>query len=170
MQQESAALTLTTISPEGTEAIGAALGSLLQAGDCVTLSGELGGGKTCFTRGVVRGAVPSAADQVASPTFAIMNEYQGPLPIYHYDCYRLRGADDAIEMGLEEHLYVSGICLIEWPERVQGILPAERLEVSFSYTGESSRRLTLVPHGARAGKLVEKLASMQESLKKFLSV
>lgn len=170
MQQESTVLTLTTTAPAGTEALGAALGSLLQAGDCVTLSGELGGGKTCFTRGVVRGAAPAVADQVASPTFAILNEYPGTLPIYHYDCYRLRGADDAIEMGLEEHLYANGICLIEWPERVQGILPNERLEVGFSYTGESSRDITFTGHGSRAGKLVEKLASMQESLKKFLSV
>ncbi len=170
MHQEPVVLTLISNSPEATEALGAALGGLLQAGDCVTLSGELGGGKTCFTRGVVRGAAPAAVDQVASPTFAILNEYPGPLPIYHYDCYRLRGGDDAIEMGLEEHLYAGGFCLIEWPERVQAILPADRLEVGFSYTGESSRTITFVPHGDRFEKLVEKLASMQESLKKFLSV
>lgn len=170
MQQDAATLILETTSAEQTEKVGAALGRLLGAGDVITLSGELGGGKTCFTRGVVAGAAPGSAEQVASPTFAILNEYPGAVPIHHYDCYRLRGCDDAVELGLEDHLQGNGICLIEWPERIHAILPEDHLEVLFAYTGETNRCLSFVPHGLRASQLVNGLSTLQESLKKILSV
>ena len=148
---------IETISPEQTETLGQHLGRLLAPGDIVTLSGELGGGKTCFVRGIVAGAAPASAEMVASPTFAILNEYPGPPLILHYDCYRLRGADDAVELGLEDHLYGTGICLIEWPDRIQEILPENRLDILFEYAGDTRRRILFRPNGLNALKQIKSL-------------
>lgn len=152
-------LSLETTSPEETEFLGRQLGQLLDEGDIITLSGELGGGKTCFVRGIVSGAAPVALDMVASPTFAILNEYPGSPPIFHYDCYRLRGSDDAIELGLEDHLFGKGICLIEWPDRIEGLLPPDRLEIRFEYQGETTRRISIQPFGERMADITKKLES-----------
>lgn len=152
-----AVLALETCSPDETELLGARLGSQLHAGDLITLSGELGGGKTCFVRGVVRGASPGTADQVASPTYALLHQYGDSVPIYHYDCYRLRGGDDALEIGLIDHLTGDGICLVEWPERISSELPAERLEIRFEHINDRCRRISLLPHGVRAHELAAKL-------------
>lgn len=154
-----------TTSPAETEAVGAALGRLLGAGDIVTLSGELGGGKTCFVRGVVAGASPEAAALVASPTFAILNEYPGAVPIMHYDCYRLRGADDAAELGLLDHLGRDAVCLLEWPERIPGVISGDYLAIAFQWLGEERRRIILSAHGVRSGAL---LASLRGGHKKKL--
>lgn len=150
-------LLIETHSADETEQLGARLGSRLRSGDVITLSGELGGGKTCFVRGLVRGAYPASTDQVASPTYTLMHQYGGPTPIYHYDCYRLRGSDDALEIGLLEQLAGDGICLVEWPERISGELPAERLEIRFEHAGGDSRRITFLPHGLHADQLVTQL-------------
>ena len=157
-----------TNSPEQTEQLGKELGQLLESGDLITLSGELGGGKTCFVRGIVAGSSPSALDMVASPTFAILNEYPGGIPIYHYDCYRLRGSDDAIELGLEEHLLGTGICLVEWPDRIRDLLPPERLDIIFEYCGDSIRQISIIPLGTRGAELVKKLESIDNHGKKEL--
>lgn len=146
-------------SPARTEALGRALGRLLKPGDLVALSGELGGGKTCFVRGIVAALAPQAADLVASPTYALMHEYPGEVPIYHFDCYRLRGGDDAFELGMQEQFQGSGICLLEWPERIGEELPAQRLEVLFEHGGDDLRRITLTPHGQRARRLLEQLGT-----------
>lgn len=134
------------------------MGRLLAPGDVVTLSGELGGGKTCFVRGVVRSLAPECADQVASPTYALMHEYGGArVTVYHFDCYRLHGSDDAVELGMPDYLRGNGICLLEWPERIGDDLPAERLEIRFDHGGDDLRRITLTPHGSRAHDLVIQL-------------
>ncbi len=146
-----------TRSPEETEQLGARLGAQLTAGDLITLAGPLGGGKTCFVRGLVYGAAPDCADQVASPTYALLHQYPGHPPIYHLDCYRLRGADDARESGLLDILSGDGICLVEWPERIAAELPAERLEIRFDHLTESCRRISLFPHGRHARALAEQL-------------
>lgn len=153
-QGQGAELIVETDSPEATEGVGAELGKLLAAGDVVALSGELGGGKTCFVRGVVAGASPAAAAMVASPTFAILNEYPGPVPILHYDCYRLRGADDAQELGLLDHLGGSCICLLEWPERIPGVIPDDHLAISFQWLDEERRRIVLCANGERSGLIL----------------
>jgi tRNA threonylcarbamoyladenosine biosynthesis protein TsaE len=150
-------------------ALGTELGKLLAAGDVVTLTGELGGGKTCFVRGIVAGAAPQYLDLVASPTFAILNEYPAVPPIHHYDCYRLRGCDDAVELGLEEHLHGNGICLIEWPDRILALLPPSRLELGFSYVDATIRRISLFAHGTRLQLLLAQLATHCDTSKKPLS-
>jgi len=160
MQQHIDPLVIETNSPNLTEALGTKLGQLLGPGDVVTLSGELGGGKTCFVRGIVAGISPASSGLVASPTFAILHEYPGQPPVFHYDCFRLRGCDDASELGLEDHLYGGGICLIEWPDRIADVLPANRVEVMFEYSGDSQRCITFQPHGARAIRQVVQLAVM----------
>jgi len=160
MQQIETPLVIETTSPDQTETLGTKLGRLLDPGDVVTLSGELGGGKTCFVRGVVAGIAPTCSGLVASPTFAILNEYPGQPSVFHYDCYRLRGCDDALELGLEDHLYGNGICLIEWPDRITEVLPENRIEIMFEYTGDMRRRIIFLPHGARAIRQVVQLAAM----------
>jgi tRNA threonylcarbamoyladenosine biosynthesis protein TsaE len=95
-------LQITTGSSGETEAVGIAIGSLLTPGAFLALQGELGGGKTCLTRGVVAALAPQSAQLVASPTYAIMNCYPGNIPVYHFDFYRLAGDDDVAELGFEE--------------------------------------------------------------------
>ncbi len=168
MQEQATSFTAKTESAEQTEQLGRQLGLLLEAGAVVTLAGELGGGKTCFVRGIVAGAAPESLQMVASPTFAILNEYPGPCALLHYDCYRLRGCDDAIELGLEDHLHGSGICLIEWPERIRAILPANRIEVSFEYIDDHRRRILLIPHGPDAVATIKQLAATVGSCEKNL--
>lgn len=158
-------LTVETDSPEETEAVGGELGKLLTDGDVVTLSGELGGGKTCFVRGVVAGASPAAAAMVASPTFAILNEYPGTVPLLHYDCYRLQGADDALELGLLDHLGGSCICLLEWPERISGVIPEDHLAISFQWLDEQKRRITIQSRGERSAQI---LSILRNNSKKSL--
>lgn len=143
-------ITFKTDSPGETEAVGARLGMLLEAGDIVTLSGELGGGKTCFARGIVSAAAPESTKMVASPTFAILNEYPGSTPIMHYDCYRLRGSDDALELGLLDHLGGPCICLLEWPERIPGVITEDHLEIRFRWLDEEQREITFSSHGDRS--------------------
>ena len=162
-------LVVVTDSPEQTEAVGNSLGKLLEPGDVVTLSGELGGGKTCFVRGVVATLAPAGKELVASPTFAILNEYPGQPPVLHYDCYRLRGSDDAVESGIEEQLCGDTVCLIEWPERIAAVLPDDRLEVLFEYAGDTRRCITFLSHGCRGAKLLAQLAAIADSCKKPLS-
>ena len=153
-------LEFRTCSPAETETLGARLGSQLRSGDMITLSGELGGGKTCLVRGIVKGAAPASADQVASPTYALLHQYGDRPPIYHFDCYRLRGADDALEIGLTDLLSGDGICLVEWPERVTSELPPDRLEITLEHIDDSCRRICLLAHGNRARELLSLLSQV----------
>ncbi|REL24557.1 tRNA (adenosine(37)-N6)-threonylcarbamoyltransferase complex ATPase subunit type 1 TsaE [Rhodohalobacter sp. SW132] len=94
------------------------------SGDTICLKGELGAGKTHFVKGFVQ-AFGLTPDVVTSPTFSIINEYNGDLPVYHFDCYRLEHVQEALEIGAEEYLYGDGVSIIEWPERIEPILPAD---------------------------------------------
>jgi tRNA threonylcarbamoyladenosine biosynthesis protein TsaE len=136
-----------TNSPEETEALGRHLGALLGPGDFLALRGDLGGGKTCFTRGVVQAVAPESAHLVASPTFAIMNHYPGRLPVYHFDFYRMAAEDDITDLGFMDYLYGEGVCIVEWSERLESLLPADHLRVTFHYAGDDSRRITVETRG-----------------------
>ena len=132
----------------GLNDLGRSLGELALPGDVITLEGPLGVGKTTLTQAIAAGlAVPS--DQfVTSPTFGIIHEHQGRLPLYHLDLYRLGGGEEELlELGIEEYLYGEGICVIEWPGRLGGLIPKRRLEMELEFHGESGRRLTLTAHG-----------------------
>ena len=128
-----------TNSPEETEKIGEKLAKALPAGTILAYRGDLGAGKTAFTRGLARGL--GANEPVTSPTYTIVNEYlSGRLPLFHFDMYRLRSADDLFDIGWEDYLDRNGICAVEWSENV-----AEAMEdavfITIQKTGENSRRI-----------------------------
>ena len=129
-----------TSSEEETTAIGERLGSTLRAGDVLLLYGDLGAGKTAFTRGLARG-LGASADDVTSPTFTLVQEYPGRLTLFHVDLYRLeeREVDD---LGLEELILGDGVVAIEWAERWRG-RPDDVIEVRFEHAGEDRRRVTI---------------------------
>lgn len=136
-----------SISPEETAALAARIAAWLRAGDTLCLRGDLGAGKTTFTRALV--AALGSAAPVSSPTFTLIHEYPGGrLPVYHADAYRLRGPRDVPDTGLEEYMgRGDGVTVIEWPERIEEALPADRLDITLEDTGEESRRITLTPRG-----------------------
>jgi len=138
---------LISRSAARTEAIGRAVGSLLRAGSFLALYGDLGGGKTCFTRGVVAELTPGSAHLVASPTYAIMNEYPGPLPVYHFDFYRLGSGDEIAELGFDDYFDGSGVCIAEWSERLGTALPPAHLAITFIHDGGDCRRIALEARG-----------------------
>lgn len=144
-------------SQQTTEELGSKLGQLLTKGSFVSLFGGLGGGKTCFVRGVVEAAAPESAHLVASPTFAIMNEYPGPLPVYHFDMYRLSGSCEIIELGFDDYFHGSGICIIEWSERLGELLPPDRLSITFEQLGDDQRTITIEAYGPIAGNQLQQL-------------
>ena len=136
-----------TRSEAETRRLGQRLGGSLRAGDTVLLSGELGAGKSVLARGIARGMGVRGA--MPSPTFTLMAVYRGArFPVYHMDLYRLEGASDLYESGLEEYVGGDGVALIEWPERAAEALPARHLAAELDYTeGGLSRRIRLTPRG-----------------------
>ena len=147
-------LTFITSSVEETIALGERLGKLASAGDFIALTGELGSGKTHFVQGVAVGLGVSAAVRVTSPTYTLMNSYAGRFPLYHFDLYRLAGDQDVAELGFEEYFYGTGVCIVEWAERLRDLLPGDRMSVTFNYLDEYVRSIAFEPRGARYEKLV----------------
>ena len=134
-------MTYTTHSPAETEAIGAALGKHLDPGTVIAYRGDLGAGKTAFTRGLARGL--GYRDPVTSPTYTIVNEYLGGrLPLFHFDMYRLRSSEDLWDIGWEDYLDRGGVCAVEWSENVEDALE-DALTVTIEKLGEDSRRITV---------------------------
>jgi tRNA threonylcarbamoyladenosine biosynthesis protein TsaE len=130
-----------TNSPQETEALGQKLGQKLPAGTVIAYRGDLGAGKTAFTRGLARGL--GIQDPVTSPTYTIVNEYLGGrVPLFHFDMYRLHSADDLFDIGWDDYLERQGICAVEWSENVAEALE-EPLVVTICKTGEESRKITL---------------------------
>ena len=137
-----------TNSPEQTEAIGFGLGQRLTAGTVIAYEGDLGAGKTAFTRGLARGL--GAGEPVTSPTYTIVNEYlSGRLPLFHFDMYRLRSADDLWGIGWDDYLDRGGICAVEWSENVKEALE-DPIRVIIEKTGNESRRITILGGDAYA--------------------
>ena len=130
-----------TNSPAETEAIGAALGNIINPGTVIAYRGDLGAGKTAFTRGLARGL--GCTDLVTSPTYTIVNEYlSGRLPLFHFDMYRLGSADDLWDIGWEDYLDRNGVCAVEWSENVEDAMEGA-ISVTIEKLGEDSRRITL---------------------------
>ena len=130
-----------THSPEETEALGEKLAKLLNPGDILAYRGDLGAGKTAFTRGLARGL--DSREQVTSPTYTIVNEYLGGrLPLFHFDMYRLRCADDLFDIGWDDYLERGGICAVEWSENVWEAME-DPITVTIEKLGESSRKITI---------------------------
>ena len=130
-----------TGSPEETEAVGAALGRVLTPGSVVAYRGDLGAGKTAFTRGLARGL--GCTDTVTSPTYTIVNEYlSGRIPLSHFDTYRLRSSDDLWDIGWEDYLERGGVCAVEWSENVADAME-NAVTVNLEKLGENTRRITI---------------------------
>ena len=123
---------------------GEKLGSRLAPGAVVALYGDLGAGKTAFTRGLAAGLGIKA--NVSSPTFTIVNEYPGNIPLFHFDMYRLESEQELFEIGWEDYLDRGGVCAVEWSEKIPGAFPPETITVRLENLGENSRRLE-IKHG-----------------------
>ena len=131
----------TTNSPVETEAIGAALGKILPPGSVIAYRGDLGAGKTAFTRGLARGL--GCKEIVTSPTYTIVNEYLGGrIPLFHFDMYRLRSSDDLFDIGWEDYLARGGICAVEWSENVADAME-DAVTITIEKLGEDSRQITI---------------------------
>ncbi len=131
----------TTHSPKETEAVGTALGRILRPGTVIAYLGDLGAGKTAFTRGLARGL--GATDLVTSPTYTIVNEYlSGRIPLFHFDMYRLASSDDLWDIGWEDYLDRGGVCAVEWSENVADALE-NAVTVDIQKTGEDTRKITI---------------------------
>jgi tRNA threonylcarbamoyladenosine biosynthesis protein TsaE len=147
-----------TASPQGTLGMGKKLGERLTAGSIIAMSGELGCGKTLLTRGICDGlGVPLR--QVSSPTFVLVNEYRGRLPVFHMDLYRLGTIDDGFEIGIMDYFHraESGVMIIEWAEKMISLLPNDMLRVEFDILSDRKRKIKFTSKGHKFDIAVKKL-------------
>ncbi len=144
---------IRTTSVEATIALGERLGRVAAAGDLVCLWGELGAGKTQLAKGIGRGLAIDVT--ITSPTFILMNEYPGRMPLFHVDLYRLADAGDALAGGVIDDRQADGLTVVEWPERMGGVLPAARLDVRIGGHGEDARDIDIVAGDATYQRYVE---------------
>jgi tRNA threonylcarbamoyladenosine biosynthesis protein TsaE len=152
-------LAVTSPSADATQRLGEQLGALLQAGDIVCLYGELGSGKTVLARGLARGLGVGREATIRSPSFVLIHRYEGRVPVYHADLYRLEGPADVEDIGLRECLGGDGVAVIEWADKLAASLPAERLDVTLRHAGGDTRCIALHALGARYAQV---LAQWQE--------
>ncbi len=134
-------ITLHTL--EQTERLGELLGTYAQPGDIICLNGDLGAGKTTLAQSIARGLKVPDNEYVSSPSFAVMHEYCGRIPMYHMDFYRLSGSAEVEDMGLDEYFEGAGLCVVEWSVRAADILPAEKLSLDFKLGRDLSREVTI---------------------------
>jgi tRNA threonylcarbamoyladenosine biosynthesis protein TsaE len=136
-----AVTSLTATTPEQTATAGEALGRTLGPGDVVALYGELGTGKTCFVQGLVRGL--GVTTQATSPTFVLVNEYRGRLPVHHVDAYRTGGLAELMDLGLLDLIGGDGVTLLEWADRAEPLLPSRAVRVRIEGLGDEPRAVTI---------------------------
>jgi tRNA threonylcarbamoyladenosine biosynthesis protein TsaE len=151
------AWTVISNSSRRTVSWGRKLGKFVQGGEIIGLVGELGTGKTTFVRGFAAGAGVGKDAWVRSPTFTLINEYQGRLPVYHIDLYRIGRAEEIDALNLRDYLYATGVSLIEWFEYLPAGEVDEYLEIKMAHSGRAGRELTFVAHGERYEELLAKL-------------
>lgn len=140
-----------------TIAFGVTLGELLSRGHVVALVGELGAGKTTLVKGIAQGLGVNDRRAVKSPTFSLVHRYEGRIPIYHFDAYRLEGDREMFAIGSDEMLYGDGVSLIEWADRVSGCLPQEYLKITLMLVSDNERYIELQGYGEHYTKIIEKL-------------
>lgn len=138
--------TIVLANLEETGRFGKWLGSIAVAGDIITLAGELGAGKTTLTQSIGLGLQVPAGSYITSPTFSLLHEYPGRIPLYHMDLYRL-SCDEIIELGFEDYLYGEGLSVVEWPDRLEEIMPRDRLQIEIFMASETARTVHLSWHG-----------------------
>ena len=147
-----------SISPEETRAIGRIVGEHAAAGDVVLLTGELGAGKTCLTQGILHGL--GSDDLARSPTFVLISEHRGRMPLYHMDLYRVGSAEQTKELGIEEYLEGDGLTVVEWADNVPGIFPDDSLRVHIELVSEDKRRLSFTAATDRFADILEAVSKM----------
>ncbi len=148
-------ITIKTNSADETIAIGERLGKLLSPGNVIALYGDLGAGKTTLTRGIAAGIGLDA--DIHSPTFTLIHEHAGRIPIYHVDLYRLSSEQEVETLGLEEYIYSDGVTIIEWGDRMKSMLPVERLDITLKMTGDTERQLIFETNSEKIEKLIGNL-------------
>jgi len=148
-------MTLHSSSARETKAWGRRLASLLSGGELLGLSGELGAGKTCFIKGLARG-LNLQEERILSPTFTMIQEHHGRLPLYHIDLYRLEETD-VDELGLREYLFSSGVAAVEWFERLREAPELDCLQIRISYDGANYRKIELIASDARYESILQRL-------------
>ena len=131
-----------TITPAETQTIGEEIGKQLRQGDLVALIGDLGTGKTCLTQGIARGVGVYPNQTVNSPSYTLINEYAGKIPIYHIDLYRLQNHDELLDLGLNEYMEGDGICIIEWAEKL-GSLKISHTKIQITWLSEMTREIEI---------------------------
>ena len=134
-------LTFYTSSAEETIELGKKIGSLLQKGDVIALQGTLAAGKTTITKGIALAL--GIEEEITSPTFCLISEYYGKMPLYHMDVYRLEGTEDFINLGTDDMIYGDGVCLIEWSEKIMDELPEKTIILNIQPQEDQSRIITL---------------------------
>ena len=150
-------LILVSESPEQTLYWGNLLGRLLEGGDVVALTGELGAGKTTLTQGIASGLGVGEDCYVTSPTFIIINEYKGRIPVYHLDFYRVESTSEVSELGLEEYLQGEGVALIEWAEKIERFLPKEYLMILLEFVDFSVRKMSMRGIGKHYAEMIKRI-------------
>ena len=140
-QMENRNSNFKTESPEETQALGEQIGKTLKRGDVIALIGDLGTGKTCLTQGIARGVGISSGEVVNSPSYILINEYNGRIPIYHIDLYRLEDSSEITELGLSEYIEGDGICIIEWAERMADALPNTTIRIHIRLAAASGKEV-----------------------------
>ena len=151
-------LELISHSPEQTQKLGVRIGELALPGDILLLVGALGTGKTCLTQGIAWGL--GIKEYAVSPSFVIVRELHGRLPLYHIDLYRLDHVEEIVELGLDDYLYGSGVCVVEWAEKGLSVLPIEHLLIQISFLSDSERSFQLKPSGKRYLEILAQLKNL----------
>lgn len=132
---------IITRSEEETMEVGARIGEKLKSGDVISLNGDLGAGKTHITKGIAKGL--GVNDYITSPTFIIVNEYEGRIPLYHFDVYRINDIDEMYEIGFDEYLYGKGVCIVEWGEIVKELLPEYSIKIDIFKIDDNTREIVI---------------------------
>lgn len=148
--------TFESTSEKETQCLGTMLANLLEPGTVIALNGNLGAGKTRLVQAIAT-ALGVDRDEVNSPTFVLIQEYQARLLLYHFDTYRLQDTDEFLELGADDLLYADGVCLIEWAEKVAEVLPRDLLKINIEHTSETARTFHFQGQGPRSMKIVDAL-------------
>ena len=156
MNQETEKIEIVSNSAANTIEIARLIGETLKDGDLLALSGELGSGKTCFTKGLALGLGVSAEYQITSPTFTLINEYPARCKLYHFDVYRLNSYSDLEDLGYEEYLAGDGVVVIEWAEKIATQIPPDSIFINFEYVDENSRKMIIRGLKRRVSELIDK--------------
>ena len=157
-------LEMLSSSAGQTRNIGIKLGKSAAAGDVILLVGPLGAGKTCLTQGIARGL--GIQEYTASPSFVLVREYQGKLPLYHIDLYRLDKIEEVTQLGLDDYLYGKGVCVVEWADKGLTVLPGEHLLIEMQVVSPLKRKLSFTPRGTRYLEMLSKLKNEGRGVRK----